>query len=180
MISGLLSMSEAGAGSSRRDIQRCLRQVRAIATVHDLLSPMSMSGELEVRECLTKVAGSAILAAGSAQKIDLNVSGEERMLRTDEATAVGLIVNELVSNALEHGFCGRDSGHIEIKIYRHDQCNVVDVIDDGVGLPEGFAFQAAPDSASGLSLAASLADYGLSGRLDITGTGVGVLARIRF
>ena len=49
----------------------------------------------------------------------------------------GLVVNELLTNALKHAFVGRDGGTITLhSVVSGDGCRVV-VADDGVGLPPG-------------------------------------------
>jgi two-component sensor histidine kinase len=49
----------------------------------------------------------------------------------------GLVVNELMTNALKHAFVGRDGGTITVTSLVSDTgCRVV-IADDGVGLPEG-------------------------------------------
>ena len=60
-------------------------------------------------------------------------------LSLESAVPCGLIVNELVSNALKHAFSDGRQGTINISL-RKDNDNQVSltVADDGVGLPEGF------------------------------------------
>ncbi|HWR26068.1 MAG TPA: PAS domain S-box protein [Methanosarcina sp.] len=53
--------------------------------------------------------------------ISLNIELEERIFfDMDAAVPLGLIVNELVSNSLKHAFPGRETGKIQIKLYRED------------------------------------------------------------
>ena len=180
VISGLLSMSLTDEESSHRALERCLRQVLAISAVHDLLSPSDMSARIRLDECLTKIGTNALHAAGRGESIELSVCGDSCPVTSDAATAVGIIVNELVSNAIEHGFCGRESGRVEIRVRQQDKTAVVEVIDDGNGLPEDFLMPQAPSSSSGLGLMASLATYGLGGALEVTGVERGTGARISF
>lgn len=65
-------------------------------------------------------------------KIDLQVDPVE--LDVDVMIPIGLLVNEMVSNAFKHAFVGRDSGHI-IVVLRHEEGKIkLRVSDDGVGL----------------------------------------------
>jgi two-component sensor histidine kinase len=49
----------------------------------------------------------------------------------------GLVVNELMTNALKHAFAGRDSGEITLNsLSDGDGCRVV-IADNGIGLPDG-------------------------------------------
>jgi two-component sensor histidine kinase len=86
------------------------------------------------------------------------VSAIERLpLRVDVAIPCGLIVNELVTNALKHAFPQGRAGHIEVKLARTDRrVATLSVADDGVGLPEHVAI--GTTDTLGLELVATLAD----------------------
>lgn len=195
MITGLLSMSENGDKSSKRVIEKCLRQINAISTVHELLHPGNMSKKINIDECIRRVAHNAVVATGRGEYIDLVISGDGCSFSTDAATAVGVIVNELVSNAVEHGFKGRDKGRIEVKIFHENGFCIVEVIDNGNGLPKGFVLSQSsystvkselnqkynPDfTASGLGLVSSLVMHGLGGKFEIENVEKGTRARISF
>ncbi|MEA2003760.1 MAG: sensor histidine kinase [archaeon] len=78
---------------------------------------------------------------------------------------VGLIINELLSNALKHAFNGRDEGKIEVSLTAPDSGRVnLTVSDDGVGLPPGFDINAA--KTLGLRLVKILVEDQLQGRLE--------------
>lgn len=62
--------------------------------------------------------------------------GAPLVLGADQAIATGLILNELISNALKHAFPDGRSGLIRIDAQNHDGRVELAVIDDGVGLPE--------------------------------------------
>ncbi|WP_352671770.1 sensor histidine kinase [Mesorhizobium sp. M0166] len=66
--------------------------------------------------------------------IAVKVHAEEVHLPTEQAIPLGLIVNELVRNALKHAFPGDRGGTIAVKLFR-DSSLVLTVADDGVGCP---------------------------------------------
>jgi two-component sensor histidine kinase len=53
----------------------------------------------------------------------------------DDATALALVLTELVTNAVEHGLDGRESGTVDITVERDGDDLRVEVADDGAGLP---------------------------------------------
>jgi signal transduction histidine kinase len=53
------------------------------------------------------------------------------------------VLNELVSNAIEHGFEGRTSGEIRVTGAKQEEMLVVRVADDGIGLSDGFSLETA-------------------------------------
>ncbi len=178
MISGLLEMSRSDPEPNSRTIERCLRQVRAISTIHDLLSPADISAGISVKECLLEVAKQAVQAMARADDIEVFVTGDDYMISSDAAAALGVMVNELVSNAVEHGFGAAERGRVEIRASCRDATGCVEVIDNGVGLPDDFVLPRPGGSATGLGLVSSLAEYGLGGALEIERRERGVCARI--
>lgn len=178
MITGLLRMSLKDPDVGGRAVQRCLRQVDALLTVHELLSQDSLSEKIRLEECLAGIAASAIQVTGRGDTVELAVTGDGCLVTADCATAVGVIVNELVNNAVEHGFCGVETGRIEVRVSHGGKMCSIEEIDDGIGLPPDFAMSKAAESARGLGLASSLATYGLGGKLEIERTERGTRARI--
>ena len=77
---------------------------------------------------------------GQQQHITIDVDvGQEILLGIDQAIPCGLIINELVSNALKHAFGARDEGRVSVRfelLGKHSHRLVV--TDDGSGLPEGI------------------------------------------
>ena len=72
---------------------------------------------------------------GSTERnINLILDLEPIELNIESANPCGLIINELISNAFEHGFRDRQSGNIWVKLKRNSNNQIVLTIeDDGVG-----------------------------------------------
>ena len=64
------------------------------------------------------------------------IDGSFGMVLAEDATALALVLTELVTNAVEHGFAGRDSGVVEIDVERTGEELHVVVADDGAGVPD--------------------------------------------
>jgi two-component sensor histidine kinase len=73
--------------------------------------------------------------------IDLVVDVQDIFLSADMATSCGLIINELISNALKHAFNNRQEGKLWILLYQERDTCILTVGDDGIGLPQGFDFR---------------------------------------
>ena len=58
------------------------------------------------------------------------------MMQRDRAVAIGLITNELLTNAAKHAFKGRNRGSILVRLEYRDELLALSVSDDGVGFPE--------------------------------------------
>jgi two-component sensor histidine kinase len=71
--------------------------------------------------------------------VEVSVVGDEIALPSQAATSLALAVNELIQNALEHAFPGREQGCVIVHLQRTSDCLTVEVRDDGVGLSESLS-----------------------------------------
>ena len=118
-------------------------RIESLGAVHDLLAEENTAPTAEqlttVQGVVKKVADIALnTMAQQHQRVSLNVEAEEFPLGQRHATLLGLVLNELVCNALTHGLRQRAEGMILIEAEEADELLRVCVTDDGVGLPEGF------------------------------------------
>lgn len=82
------------------------------------------------------------------------------------AVPIGLVVNELLSNALKHAFVGRKEGEIKVSLTASDEGMInLTVSDDGVGLPHGFDID--KTGTLGLRLIKILTEDQLDGALEV-------------
>ncbi|QLE58332.1 PAS domain S-box protein [Nostoc sp. TCL26-01] len=75
----------------------------------------------------------------SSQQIKLHLQVENVNLDIETAIPLGLIINELVSNALKYAFPEKQQGEIMVKLYQKNEQNLTLIVkDNGVGLPPDF------------------------------------------
>jgi PAS domain S-box-containing protein len=94
----------------------------------------------------------------------------------DTAARLGLLVSELLTNALQHAFAGRESGHVEVRLVRAADGRLeLTVADDGIGMPDGLDWPGHARSIAAQTARASASDGELDtrGSGDRHGTGVG-------
>jgi len=109
-------------------------------------------------------------------RVGIEVQPPDLSLDIDNGIPCGLIISELVTNALKYAFPGLAGGTIRIRIARDGEEYTLSVSDDGVGLPADF------DPANARTLGMTLVS-GLVGQLDGTiafGKGPGTTVNIRF
>ncbi len=102
MVSSLLRLKDAeiGEGTDLSDVQN---QVSSIAKVHEQLSHVDGSMDVNAREYIRDVVISNFEATGSLQpELDLHL--EDAPLSSKKAVTIGLVVSELATNAAKHGF----------------------------------------------------------------------------
>ena len=71
-------------------------------------------------------------------RIELETDFQDISLNLDQAIPSGLIVNELVSNAMKHAFKNRTKGLIKLSVTEKGGKVTISVSDNGVGLPDNF------------------------------------------
>ena len=91
---------------------------------------------------------------------------------------LALLINELVANAVGHGFAERDHGRISIRATRHDAFATVEVANDGQQVPEGF--NPAHSQGLGMRIIQRLVTSDLRGRFAIRSSPEGTVATLTF
>lgn len=109
------------------------RRVAAMAALHQRMYERNSFETLDVADYLHSLAAS--LRAGNHDRIALVISVEPLTLPADRALSLGLIINEIVSNAYKHAFPGGRCGTIEISLVKDGDTACLHVSDDGVGYP---------------------------------------------
>jgi PAS domain S-box-containing protein len=119
-------------------------RVRSMALIHENLYRSSDISHLDVADYIkTLVSGLKRGYVNNRQDVELDLQIEQIPLDIDLAVPCGLIINELVSNALKHAFPDdRPDPMVSIVFKMMDQKNVhLSIGDNGVGLPEHFEFK---------------------------------------
>lgn len=96
--------------------------------------------------------------------IDLKLKVDPVNLNLDQAIPCGLIVNELITNALKYAFKNKKAGEIFIGISEKEKTVYIQIEDNGVGLPEGFNYL--KTETLGLQLVVTLVEQ-LDGKLEL-------------
>lgn len=133
-------------------------RIKTMALIHQMLYESKDFGRVDFGGFLEALAPDMMSSYGAYPgRVSLLINAATVLLPIDVAIPCGLIVNELVSNALKHAFPGEARGHIAIELVRiaADQA-MLSVSDDGVGIPE--ALDVANASSLGLQMITLLAD----------------------
>jgi len=111
-------------------------RVGAISRAHDRLYRSADIGRIELAAYLAEVCRDLTDSMPNCS-VDFEAAGPAQMA-TDRAIRFALLVTELVTNAAKHAY-GDKGGRISVTLALRDpQTATVSVIDEGVGLPEGF------------------------------------------
>ena len=115
---------------------RLAGRINALSLLYELLSAQAQSESIDLGIYLSKIA-SSVMEAHAIEGIRLDLTVDTWPVSINVAMPTGLVVNELMINALKHAFVGRDGGTIQLHCLVDDQGCRVTVADDGVGLPDG-------------------------------------------
>lgn len=144
-------------------------RVRSMALLHETLYRGDSFASVNLGSYLNKIATESFrlgLGGNSHVRLQLNLAPAVSV-DIGQATACGLLLNELISNSLKHAFGDIARGGVVQVVLDHDLCAGVvslEVNDDGIGLPCDFAERA--EQSLGLQLAKDLA-HQLGGGLAI-------------
>lgn len=119
------------------------RRIRSMALIHERLYQSSDLSRIEFSQYLLNLATHLFQSCKvDSNRIRLTMDAEEVFLNINTAIPCGLIVNELVSNALKHGFPDGRSGEVAVELHNIEGDGyMLRVRDDGVGFPEGLDFR---------------------------------------
>jgi two-component sensor histidine kinase/PAS domain-containing protein len=132
-----LPAGEAG----RVALEEAVRRVGIIALVHETLS-QGFDETVNFDDIAVRGLAAVTEVAKIEHPIETSVAGSFGLLRAEDATAMAMILSELVQNAVEHGLGENGGGHIAVHAERSavegEELLTVTITDDGAGLPEGF------------------------------------------
>jgi len=133
-----LQLRDGREVSGREVLTETINRILSIAAVHEILSVEGFR-RINLRQLLERVAGNVTHAMSRpGVAIDVAVHGDDLYLTSQQATSLALAVNELLQNAFEHAFVQRSRGRIDIRLAQREAGLVLEVEDDGRGLPDGF------------------------------------------
>ncbi len=149
------------------------QRIKSMSLIHENLYQSDNLLEIDFEDYINMLANSLCrFYAVPGVTILLDIQVEDIALDIETAVPCGLILNEIVSNSLKHAFKDRDeAGTISIK-FIHSGCSyVLQIRDDGVGLPEDF--QLANSTSMGMEIVSILTQQ-LDGKIrTLDGEGAG-------
>ena len=147
----------------REALNESVRRVSSIALVHDALS-MSVDEQVNLDEVIDRILPIMNDVASVDRPIRINRVGDLGVLDSDRATALIMVITELVQNAIEHAFDpAAQEGSVTIRAERSARWLDVVVHDDGRGLPLGFSLE--KSDSLGLQIVRTLVAAELDGTL---------------
>ncbi len=150
-------------------VQDTETRIMAMALVHEKLYQSQNLSRIEMSDYLREFAQLVLESFGAAaEQVSVAFCLEPISLLIDLAIPCGLIVNELLTNAIKYAFNGRERGKITIRLCRNPSNEIeLGVADDGVGLPQDFDLQR--QHSFGFQVMNTIAEHQLQGTFSLTG-----------
>ena len=153
----------------RAALRESVNRILSISLVHEFLSQQDeeVINVAEVaRNIFDLVIESMVEPGFEIQKV---FEAEPVVLPSEKASSLALMVNELVQNAIEHGFVGRRSGMIGLKLTTASENSYrLEIYDNGIGLPPDF--DRTKTKSLGIQIVRTLVETDLGGAFELSGT----------
>jgi len=176
IISSILNLQSAYVDKDPRMLE-LLRdsqdRIRSMSFIHESLYQNKNFSSIDLADYIDGLSRNLMLSYSLSGRVALEKDLHAVELGLDQAIPCGLILNELISNALKHAFPEGGAGTIRIALGAAGSTVRISVSDDGKGLPQGFDEER--DANLGLQLVHTLIGQ-LDGTIEpINGPGVGYL-----
>lgn len=142
IINGLLFMQfkDNNDEKMKAQLKQSQERIKSMALVHNKLYESNDNVHVYIKEYIKDLAGDILKTNSPAGKsIILNIEENEAVnLSLDTSVSLGLILNELITNACKYAFAGKENGRINIAINKLGSGYQLIVKDDGSGLANDF------------------------------------------
>jgi two-component sensor histidine kinase len=148
MVSSVLRLQARDADAvAREQLLKAVGRVQSISEIYRTLYGEGQSGTVNFGAYLEELCGSlATSLIDDPERITLTVDADRKSVPVDTAIPLGMVVNELVTNAVKYAYPSPQQGEISVRFRAEPEC-ILEVGDSGAGLPDGVA-----NSATGLGM----------------------------
>lgn len=150
-------------------------RTRSMALIHERLYRSEDLKNIDLAEYLGRLASEIFRSYSADSRIRLNLEIDELKVDVETAVPLGLIVNELLTNAVKHAFPDGE-GTVTVSLSKRNGTVTLEVSDDGAGFPEDIDWESSPSL--GLQLVRSLTKQ-IDGKVEMISDG-GTTFRITF
>lgn len=114
-------------------------RIKTMAYIHESLYQNKTFATIDFSDYIATLSSNIIQSyAVSTEKVKLLLDISKVVLGLDVSIPAGLIINELVTNAIKHAFSGNKTGFLSINLKSQNNVVTLNVVDNGVGLPDSF------------------------------------------
>ncbi len=118
---------------TRHALEQAMGRIRSVAQVHHHLYMVPDIGAIDFRQYIGDLCAAMAEAAFPPTGLHLRCHCDEAYMPRSRAVAIGLVTNELVTNAVKHAFPDDGEGNIDVRFQSSDTGWILSVSDDGIG-----------------------------------------------
>lgn len=133
-----LQAMESDSAELQEQLIQSVMRIKSMANIHEHLYQNETFSRLDFGANLESLVNDIIDTMQYSTKISLRFVCDDIFLNINQAIPASLIVNEVITNIIKHGFRGLKSGEIIIKLKRTGEMTQLDIEDDGHGFPDTF------------------------------------------
>lgn len=132
----------------KKALSESTQRVLSIASIHDILTRSADGDRVSLPLMLQRICRDIQVISGAGKAVAITVDSDDIFVSPDAAASIAIVVNELVTNAVEHGYPEGGRGRVSVRAERGNLYSTVTVEDDGCGCDPG----AIPADSLGLTI----------------------------
>ncbi len=169
VIASIISLRKSVEKNSRLKevLNELENKIYSMALVHQKLYQSQNLSKIDVEEYIKDLANlilNSFQQPGRSITVNFDVKSIHCLI--DTVVPLGIVINELLTNAIKHAFLGRSTGNISIAADNNDKDElVVEISDDGIGMPEELDVE--HTDSIGLQIVQNVVELQLNGRVEL-------------
>lgn len=141
LLSGLMELQARKEDNEplKKELQALTSRIKSIANIHELLYEGQNLTHINIKEAIIRLTNSIVESIHPEQQIKTRFRLREiDTLNINQAVPLSLIVNEVITNSINHAFEKNDTGIIHINLTQKNNEVNLQIKDNGRGLPQDF------------------------------------------
>lgn len=137
MVISLLFLKDDSSTDEKLNsfIKETSTKIQSISAIHEQLLQMQGIDELDIKEYLSTLVSNLMYTYSDKNTgYELDMKMDRVQLNIDTALSLGLIVNEMISNALKYAYPDTNKGKIKVHLKKLDKLLQLEVSDEGIGI----------------------------------------------
>ena len=167
VISSLLKLQANSTDDDRLKDALMVSQnrVQSMSAIHEVLYQSDNLSSIDMNTYLSNLSGAIAQNYTISSKVNIRVESENILIGAKQASPLGLVVNELITNSFKYAFPDNQAGEIIISLQKKEDQIELKYTDNGIGMPKDFDWQTA--KSMGLKLVRTLVENQLDGSIDM-------------
>jgi len=179
IVSSLMQMQAINSDSDElnKQLLEGVLRIKSMAGIHEQLYKANNFSKLQFSNSLRSLSKDIVETLQSDTDVTIDFDLQPIELNINQSVPCSLVMNEVITNVLKHGFVGREKGKINLTTTLDNELVTIRLSDDGVGLPDDF--QNMKSNSLGLELIEVLTKQ-LDGENRYVSNGTGTTFELKF